>query len=123
MRFYYSGECEPEQNINHSEIARETLMKEDDKMVPKRRFEWIYNIMECKTYMKNEVIPEKKEIIVYGNKHIKTDKTDSFVLIGSQLDEIYENDKLFNFWSIKFYKWRDREMGFQDNKMVFYNLS
>ena len=37
--------------------AREILMKKDYKMVVKRRFERIYNMMECKSYMKNEDIP------------------------------------------------------------------
>ena len=58
------GIYEPEQNIIDFESARETSMKEDYKMVVKTRFERIYNKMECKSYMKNEDIPENKEIIV-----------------------------------------------------------
>ena len=30
----------------------------------------------CKSYMKNEEIPENKETFVYGFKRIKTDKVD-----------------------------------------------
>ena len=69
-------------------------MKEDDKIVVKRRFERIYNIMESESYVKNEDNPENKEIIIYGLKHIKIDKVDNYILIGCQSDEIFENDKL-----------------------------
>ena len=51
-------------------------------MVVKRRFERIYNVMECKSYMKNEDIPENKETIIYGLKHIKTDKLDNYKSFG-----------------------------------------
>ena len=37
-------------------------MEEDYKMFVKRRFERIYNMMECKPYMENEDTPENKEI-------------------------------------------------------------
>ena len=50
-------------------------MKEDDKKVVKRCFEKIYNMMESKTYMKHEDVPENKDIIIYGFKHIKTKKS------------------------------------------------
>ena len=57
---------------------------------------------ECKSYMKNENIPENKEKFIHGFKHIKTDKVDNYILIGCELDELYENDKLFNFWCNNF---------------------
>ena len=44
-------------------------------MVDKRRFETIYKIMECKSYIKNEDIPENKEIFISGFKPVKTDKS------------------------------------------------
>ena len=59
--------------------------------------------------MKNEDVPENKEIFVYGFRHIKTGKIDKYIIIGFELDELYENDKLFNFWSIKFIK-KEMEM-------------
>ena len=62
---------------------------EYDKMVVKRRFERIYNMMECKSYMKNEDIPENKEIFVYGFKHIKTDKVNNYLLIECESDKLY----------------------------------
>ena len=58
--------------------------------------------MECKSYMKNEDILENKEIFVYGFKHIKTDKIDSYIIIGCESDEINENKKHFNFWCKKY---------------------
>ena len=49
-------------------------MKEDDKMVVKRRFERINDLITCKSYIKYEEIPENKEILFYGFKQIETDK-------------------------------------------------
>ena len=57
--------------------------------------------MECKPYMKNDDIPDNKEMFVYGFKHIKTDKIDNCVLIGCESDILHRNDQLFNFWSDK----------------------
>ena len=59
-------------------------------------------MMESKSYNKNEDISENKEIFVYGFKYVKTDKVDNYILIGCESDVLYENDKLFNFWSNKF---------------------
>ena len=100
---YYIGKYEPRHiNINF-ESAKNILMKDDYKMIVKRRFERIHNMMlDCKSYTKNEDIPENKEIFIYSLKHVKTDKIDNYVLIGSESDELFENDKLFNFWSNKF---------------------
>ena len=58
--------------------------------------------MKCKSYMKNEDVPENKEIFVYGFRLVKTDELDNYMLFGCKLDEIFEYDKLFNFWSVKF---------------------
>ena len=77
-------------------------MEEDDKMIKQRRLERIYNMMsDYKTYIKYEDIPGNKEIFNYSFKHIKTDKVDNYILIGSESDELFENDKLFNIWSKK----------------------
>ena len=84
---------------NDFESPKKFLMEVDKKMIEKRRFERIYNMMECKSYMKNEDVPENKEIFVYGFKHVKTDQIDNYILFGCESDELYENDKLFNFWS------------------------
>ena len=59
-------------------------------------------MMDCKSYTKNEDIPENKEIFVYSFKHVKMDKVNNYILIGCESDELYENDNLFNFWSNKF---------------------
>ena len=46
-------------------------------------------MMECKSYMKNEEIPRKKEIFVFREfKYVKTDKLDYFILIECESDEI-----------------------------------
>ena len=69
-------------------------------MVVKRRFERLYNMMECKSYTKNEDFPENHEISVYGFKHVKRDKVEKYILIGCELEELYGYEELFNFWSI-----------------------
>ena len=99
---YYEGEFEPKQNIIDFESARDVLMKEDYKMVIRRHMERIFNMMmDFKSYTKYENIPENKEIFVYGFKHVKTEKVDNYILIACEADELFENDKLFNFWSNK----------------------
>ena len=37
------------------------------------------NIIECKSYMKNEDIPGNKEIFVYGVKHNETGTIDKYI--------------------------------------------
>ena len=96
---HYEGDYKPKQSNIDFESAGETLMKEEFKKFVKRRFERINNMMECKSYMKNEDIPENKKILVYRFKHVKTDKIDNYILIGCESDELYENN---NFWSNKF---------------------
>ena len=87
---YYEVKHKPKQKNIDFESAREILMKEEYKIVVKRRFERIYNTMECKSYLKNEEIPVNKEIFVYGSKHVKADKVDNNILIGCDSDELYE---------------------------------
>ena len=70
---HYEGKYEPMQNNFDFESARENLIKGDDKMVVKRRFERVNNMMECESYIKNDDIPENKEIFIYGFKHIRMD--------------------------------------------------
>ena len=57
---HYEGEYKPKQNYINFASARETLLEEYDKIVVKRRFGRIYNIMECKSYIEIEVISEYK---------------------------------------------------------------
>ena len=100
---HYEGKYDPKQNKIDFESAKKVLMKEDYKMIVKRRFERIYNMMlDCKSHTKNEDISENKDIFIYSFKHVKTDKIDNYTLIGSESDELFENDELFNFWSNKF---------------------
>ena len=99
---HYVGKYEPKQNIIDFESAKDIFMKKDDKMVVKRRFERIYNMMmDFKSYIKYEDIPENKEIFIYSFKPVQTDKVEKYILIGSESDELHENDKLFNIWSNK----------------------
>ena len=99
---YYIGNYEPIQNNIDFETAKNILMEEDNKMIKQRRFERIYNMMlDFKTYIKYEDIPENKEIFIYSFKPVKTDKVDNYILIASESDELHENDKLFNIWSNK----------------------
>ena len=97
-------------------------MEADKKMVEKRRFERINDIIKCKSYIKYEEIPENKEIFVYGCKHIKTDKIDNYILIGCESDELFENDKLFNFWSNKFINEEIQKRDFQITGWSFMTL-
>ena len=101
MLLYYEGEYKPRQNIIDFESGKEILMKENYKMVVKRGFERINNMMECKMYIKNEDVSENKEIFIYGFKHVKTDKVDNYIIIGCEPDQLHENDTLVNFWSFK----------------------
>ena len=71
-------------------------------MFEKRRIERINDMITCRSYNKYENIPENREIFFYGFKHVKTDKIDIYVIIGCESDVLYENNKLFNFWSNKF---------------------
>ena len=74
---YYVSEYEPKQNNINFESAQDILMKEDYKMIEKRRFERIYDAIESMSYTKYENISENKKIFIYGLKHIKTDKIDN----------------------------------------------
>ena len=47
---HYEGKYDPKQNNIDFDSAKDILMKEDDKMVVKRRFERIHNMMlDCKS--------------------------------------------------------------------------
>ena len=99
---YYTGEFEDKRNNIDSESAKEASRTVEKPMIDKRRFERENGMITCKFYMKNEDIPENKEIFVYGFRHIKADKVDNFILFGCELDEIYEFHKLFHLWSKTF---------------------
>ena len=62
---HYEGVYEPKQNHTDLESTREILMKKDFKMVVKRRFERINNMMEYKSYIKNEDNSENKEKLIF----------------------------------------------------------
>ena len=120
---YYEGVYEPKQNNINSESAKKILKKEDYKMTVQRRFERIFDMMmDCKSYIKNEDISENKEIFIYGFKHVKTDKIDNYILIGCESDELFENDKLFNFWSNKFINEEVQKRKFKITRWPFMTL-
>ena len=119
---HYVGKYEPKQNNIDFESAKEVLMKEDDKMVEKRRFERINDMISYKSYIEYEDFSENKEIFIYGFKHVKTDKIDNYILIGCESDELFENDKLFNFWSNKFINNEIEKRDFQITGWPFMTL-
>ena len=119
---YYIGEYIPKQINIDFESAKEVLMKEDYQMIVQRRFERIYNAIETMTYTKYEDISENKEIFIYGLKHVKTDKIDNYILIGCESDELFENDKLFNFLSNKFINNEIEKRDFQITGWPFMTL-
>ena len=98
---YYEGNYEPKENNIDFESAKDILMKEDNKLIIKRRFERIRNMMDYESYTKNEDIPENKEIFISSFKYVKTEKVNFYILIACESDELHENDKLFNIWSNK----------------------
>ena len=51
--------------------------------------------------MKNEKVLENKESFSYALKHIKTERVDNILSLGSHSDELKENDKLSSFRSKK----------------------
>ena len=59
-------------------------------------------MMDCESYIKNEDISENKETFVYAFNHVKTDKVDKHIKIGSESHVLYENNKLFNLFSNRF---------------------
>ena len=59
-------------------------------------------MIACKSYKIYEEVPENKEILLYELNLFKTVKIDNYILIGCKSDELYENDKLFILWFLKF---------------------
>ena len=89
MLHHYVGKYEPKQNNIDFGSAKDILMKEDEKMVVKRRFERIYKVMlDFKSYIKYEDIPENKEIFIYSFKPVQTNKVENYNLTASESDEI-----------------------------------
>ena len=119
---YYGGKYEPKQNNIDFESAKNILIEADKKMIEKRRFERINNMMDCKSYIKYEDIPENKEIFIYGFKHVKADKIDNYILIGCDSDELFENDNLFIFWSNKLINNEIENRKFQITGWLFMTL-
>ena len=120
---YYENDYKPKQNSIDFESAKEVLTETDIKKFEKRQFERIYNAIESMTYTKYKDIPEHEEIFIYGFKHVGTAKVDKYILIRCESDELFENDKLFNFWSNNFII-KDTEMrNFKNIRVVFYDIS
>ena len=118
----YKGKYEAKQINIDFESAKNILMKEDYKLIEKRRFERINDMISFKSYIKYEDVSKNKEIFIYGFKHVKTDKVDNYILIGCDSDELFENDKLFNFWSNKFIKNEIEKRNFQITGWPFMTL-
>ena len=98
------------------------MIKEYYKKGVKRRFERKNDMITCKPYIKYEDITENKEIFFYGYKHNKTDKVGNYVLLGCELDVLYENNKLFNFWSNKIINKEIEKRDFQITGWSFMTL-
>ena len=79
-------------------------------------------MITCKSYIGYEAIPEIEEIFVYGIKHVKTNKVDNCILIGCECDVLYENNKLFNFWSNRFINKEIEKRDFQITNWPFLTL-
>ena len=62
---HYEGKYEPKQKNNDFDSARQILMKEDDKMIVKRRFDRIFYMMQSKWYIKKRKILRKREIYLW----------------------------------------------------------
>ena len=118
----YKGKYEAKQNNIDFDSAKNILMKGDYKMIKKRRFERINDIISFKSYIKYEDFSGNKEIFIYGFKHVKTDKVDNYILIGCESDKLFENDKLFNFWSNKFINNEIEKRNFQITGWPFMTL-
>ena len=69
---HYEGKSETNQNNIDFESAKNILMEADKKMIVKRRFERIFNMMKCKSYTKNEDISGNKELDSNTLKRIKS---------------------------------------------------
>ena len=63
-------------------------------MIENGQFARINIMIACKSHIKNEDISEKKEIFIYGFKHIETDKIDNYILFWC---ESYEINKIINY--------------------------
>ena len=103
MLCYYKGEYEPKQTNIDFESAGKLLMKEDDQLAVKRRFERIRKMMEIISYTNYEEIPEKKTRYLFLDSN-KLKQIKSITISYSVVRRMKwkKNNKLFNFWSIKF---------------------
>ena len=120
---YYIGEYISKQINIDFESAKKVLMKEDYEIIVKRRFERINKmILDFKSYIKNEDIPENKEIFVYSFKPVQTNNVENYILIASESDELHENDKLLNIWSIKLINIQIENRNFKMTGWPFMNL-
>ena len=119
---YYEGKYETRQNNIDFESAKGVLMSAEKPIIEKRRLERINDMIVCESQIKNEDIPENKEIFIYGFRHIKTDKIDNYILIACESDELYENNKLFNFWSNKFINEEIQKRKFKITGYLFMTL-
>ena len=79
---WYVQEYKPKTTTINFEAAKEILMTTEKPWIENRRFDRVKNMIACKLYMKNEDIPENKEIFVDGFKQNKKDKNDNFILKG-----------------------------------------
>ena len=72
---YYEGEYEFRQNIIDFESAKEILMKEDDRMVLKRRFQRIYNAIERRLTRNTKMFLKTKRFFFMDSNVLKQIKS------------------------------------------------
>ena len=68
---WFVEKYKPKLSIINLYAAKEILTTAEKSMFENRRFERINNVMESKSYMKHEDVPENKQMFVYGFKQSK----------------------------------------------------
>ena len=101
MLAWYLGEYKPKTSTINLEAAKHVLLTPEKPMIKNRRFGGTNDIIACESYMKHQDVPENKGIFAYGFQHIKTVKTNNYILFGCNSDEKHEIDRKFNFCCFK----------------------
>ena len=115
---WYVGEDKPKTLKINFKAAKEVLVTAEEPTIENKRFERINTMMACKSYIKNKDFPENKKIFITGFKHIKTDE---YIPIGCDSEEIYENEKRIHFWSDKLLNEEIEKRDFIVTRWLFLN--